>query len=467
VDDLSFRAEFRHALDPIAPPAPWLREAVRQGLRQRQSQTRTPARGVRGRLIQPAWLLPAVAILLAIAVIIAVIAGTRLLHIDQPIPVGPPQHGAAAPAGCPGWSTSPQNGGQDEPADRMTSASTGWATGALRTTDGGAGWRRVLPEELQSDAPPSTNRQAYPPAYADFFLDSKHAWIAYAIPSTTSCFDHVTLFLTNDGGATWRRSHPVAAPIQADNNLQLTVGFVDAQRGWMFVLGEGRLAPDWFVYSTTNGGLDWQETAQIPQGSSFCGVTFVQPDIGFLGGCLNTGGPYASLTVTRDGGKTWQTERLPTPVGDMFTITSPVFFDTNRGVIPILASTTEGNTSVPSDYLDLTDDGGKTWRATTPISLPGYPAAFGFADATHYLVLISGVNVDSYTVYRSSDSGATWTEGPTLPSMTGPFAPRFMFVDSLHGFLEAPGPVGSGPAIFLATADGGKTWQNMHPRLVA
>lgn len=464
MDDLSFRAEFHRALDPTAPPAPWLRDAVRNGLRRRA--VRPPRRGVRQRLTQPAWLLPAVAVLLAIAIIIAVIAGSRLLHFNPTIPVGPPQHGAAAPAGCPGWSTSPQNGGQNVPSDRMITASTGWTGGGLRTTDGGADWRRVLPDDIQSDAPPSTNRRAYPPAYVDYFLDATHAWIAYGIPSRTSCFDHVTVFATSDGGATWKRSHPVEAAIQADSSLQLLLGFTDTERGWMFVLAGGRLAPDWFVYGTTNGGMDWHQVSQIPMVSSFCGVTFVQPNVGFLGGCLNTGGPYATLTVTRDGGRTWEIQKLPTPVGDQFTVTSPYFFDQNRGVIPILASITQGNTSVPSDYLDVTDDGGKTWRALPPLPVPDYPEAFGFADPTHFVALITGAKGDSDTIYRSADGGATWAGGVTVPSLIGQNAPQFLFVDAQHGFVESPGSVGAGPAVFLATSDGGKTWRNMHPRVV-
>jgi photosystem II stability/assembly factor-like uncharacterized protein len=416
--------------------------------------------------MQPPWLLPAVAVLLAIAIIITIIAGSRLLHFNPTTPVGPPQHGAAAPTGCPGWTVSPQNRGSNEASDRMASSSTGWANGALRTTDGGADWRRVLPEELQGDQPPLTSRQAYPPAYDDFFFDSLHGWLAYGIPSTTTCFDHVTVFATSDGGATWKRSHPVNATIRADNSLQLILGFTDAQHGWMFVLAGGRLAPDWFVYATTNGGMDWQETAQIPLVSSFCGVTFIQPNVGFLGGCINTGGPYASLTVTRDGGKTWQTQKLPTPLGDMFTITSPVFFDRYRGVLPIRASAMQGNTSSPYDYLDITDDGGTTWRALPPLTLPGYPEAFGFADPTHFLVLVTGVKGDQDTIYRSSDGGMTWTEGAPVPSMMGPSVPQFGFVDPQHGFVEAPGAVGAGPSIFLATSDGGKTWRNVHPRLV-
>lgn len=466
MDDLSFRAEFHRALDPTVPPAPWLREAVREGLRRRIA-ARPRRRALRGRLSQPAWLLPAIAVLLAVAIIIAVVAGTRLLHFNQTIPVGPPQHGAAAPAGCPEWSVTPPNGQPDQASDRMTSASTGWASGALRTTDGGADWRHVLPDEVQSDAPPSTDRKAYPPAYTDYFLDSNHAWLAYAIPSRTACFDHLTVFSTSDGGVTWRRSHPLNPAIQADSSLGLEVGFLDAQRGWMFVLAGGRLAPDWFEYATTDGGMDWQELSRLPSLSSFCGVTFIHPDVGFLGGCINTGGPAATLTVTRDGGKTWEVQRLPTPEGEQFTITSPYFFDEKRGVIPILASTMHGNASVPTDYLDVTDDGGLTWRALPPLAIPDYPQAFGFADPMHFLALTLASKGDSGTIYRSADGGNTWTAGATVPSLIGPGQPGLMFVDPQHGFIESAGLVGAGPRIFLATSDGGKTWRNMHPRVVA
>lgn len=465
MDDLSFRAQFHRAFDPITPPAPWLAAAVRDGLRTRR-QARPSRRGLQ-RLRQPAWLLPAIAALLAIAIIAAVVLGGRLLHFNQTIPIGPPQHGLAAPAGCPGWSTNPQSNGPQQTSDRMTSTSTGWAGGALRTTDAGTEWHRVTPPELESDAPPSTNRLAYPPGYVDFFLDSNRAWLAYGIPSATSCFDHVTVFSTSDGGATWKRSHPIDAAIQADTTLQLDIGFIDAHRGWLFVLASGRLAPDWFVYATTDGGMDWQQVGQLSNNSSFCGLTFIKPDVGFLGGCINTSGPYADLTVTRDGGKTWQLQKLPTPYGDMFTITSPFFFDQNRGVIPILAYTTQGNTEVASSYLDVTGDGGKTWRALPPMSVADSVQAFGFADPTHFLALTVGSKGDVEDIYLSSDGGVTWRAGPSVPPIQGQFVPQFTFVDAAHGFVELPGLPGAGPSIFLATSDGGKSWRNMHPRVVS
>jgi photosystem II stability/assembly factor-like uncharacterized protein len=461
VDDLSFRAEFHRALDPLAPPAPWLAVAVRDGLRRRR-KARHVRRGFR-RLNQPAWLLPAIAALLAIAIVIALVAGSRLLHFNQTIPVGPPQHGLGAPARCPGWSTS--SGGLEPTSDRMTSVTTGWAGGVLRTTDGGASWHRTAPDGMLGDAPPGTDRKAFPPGYTDFFLDSNHAWLAYGYPSTTSCFDHVTVFSTADGGQTWKRSNPVNAAIQSDTSLQLLLDFIDPQRGWLFVLASGRLAPDWFVYSTANGGLDWQPISQVPLITSFCGVDFISGSVGFLGGCPNSGG-NADLPETRDGGKTWDTVRLPAPVGSQFTFNDPVFFDQNHGIIHVTAQTFQGNTETPSDYLATTDDGGLTWRALPPLTLPGYAQAFDFVDPNHFFVLLSDVNGASASIYKTVDGGATWSlaSGNLVPlSQT---YPEVMFVDALHGFIDEPGQqIGQGPLSFLATTDGGRTWRDMHPQV--
>jgi photosystem II stability/assembly factor-like uncharacterized protein len=463
VDDLSFRAKFHRALDPLAPAAPWLAVAVRDGLRQRRRNVRPVRRGIR-RLNEPTWLLPAIAALLAIAIVVALGAGSRLLHFNQTTPVGPPQHGLGAPAGCPGWSTNPS--GLATVSDRMTSITTGWAGGVLRTTDGGTKWQRMAPDGMLSDAPPGTDRKAYPPGYTDFFLDSNHASLAYGYPSANSCFDHVTVFSTADGGQTWKRSNPVNAAIQSDTSLQLLLDFVDPQHGWLFVLASGRLAPDWFVYYTANGGVDWQLASQLPQIASFCGVDFISESVGFLGGCLNSGGLNPDLPETRDGGKTWDTVRLPVAVGSQFTFGDPVFFDQNRGIIHITAQIFQGNTESPSDYLATTDDGGLTWRALPPLTLPGYAQTFDFVDPNHFFVLLSDGKGASESIYKTVDGGATWSlsSGNLLPLYQT--YPEVMFVDAQHGFIDEPGQqIGQGPSSFLATTDGGRTWRDMHPQV--
>ncbi len=464
MDDLSFRAEFRRALDPMVPPAPWLTSAVRDRLRRRRS-SRLALRGALRGLDQPAWLLPLVAVLLIVAILIAAIAGSRIFH-SHSIPVRPPQHGLAGPAQCPAWSTSTQSGGLSGSSDRMTTPSVGWASGALRTTDRGAHWRTTAPAEMFSEAPRGTDPAAYPPAYNDFFLDSDHAWLAYGYPSKTSCFDHVTVFSTSDGGAAWRRSPPFNPPIQADTSLQLQLFFVDSEHGWLFVLAEGRLAPDWFVYATSDGGQDWRQVSQMSLMSSFCSVEFISLTVGFLGGCLNTSGPTPSLTATRDGGQTWTAVILPATKGNMFQVLAPVFFDQNHGVVHVSASTFQGNTQTSSDYLAATDDGGLTWHALQPFSFPGYVQAIGFSDPDHFVALSTDDKSGMSSIYVTADAGRTWTHSAGVFPGSYQTYPEISFVDPNHGFLELPSPkLGAAPFALYATADAGRTWMNMNPHL--
>jgi hypothetical protein len=100
VDDRSFRAEFHRALDPVAPPAPWLAAAVRDGLQQRRRTIRRSHRGPR-RLNRTGWFLPAlelrgpeaprlmalIAVLLALAIVISMLM-VRGLHLLGPTPAG-------------------------------------------------------------------------------------------------------------------------------------------------------------------------------------------------------------------------------------------------------------------------------------------------------------------------------------------------------------------------------------------
>jgi hypothetical protein len=463
LEDLSLRADFHRALDAVAPPAPWLAGVVRDGLRERRKTVRRSRSGIQP-LPRPTWLLPAVAALLAIAIVLALVLSGQLAHFYRTIPVRPPQHGLAAPTGCPGWSAG-QSGTAAPASDKMTSRSVGWANGALRTTDGGADWQRLAPNDMLSDAPKGTDPKAYPPGYVDYFLDSDHAWLAYSYPSTTSCFDHVTVFSTVDGGQTWKRSRPVDAAVQADSSLQLQLYFLDAKNGWLMVLGQGRLVPDWFVYTTTNGGLDWQFLSQIPLMSSWCSVEFISRTVGFLGDCQNSGGPTPHLTVTRDGGKTWRSVTLPAPVGTQFTVTDPVFFNQDQGIVHVNAQIYQGNTESPSDYLAVTGDGGNTWSALPQLSIPGYAQAFAFIDSNHFFVLVSDSKGSTDSIYRTADGGRTWSAAGDLPPLFQTY-PELMFIDSQHGFVDEPSQnIGGGPLALLSTSDGGRTWKDMHPQV--
>lgn len=458
MEDLSLRAEFRRALDVLAPPAPWLSASVRERLRERRPKERT--RRVRPQASRPTWLLPVAAGLLALAIVAALVYGERVLNL-KPAPVQHPRQGQA-PAGCPPWGTS-SSGGYTPASDKMITASIGWAGGALRTTDGGAHWHDVTPAAMRADAPSAADARRYPPGYTDFFLDGNHAWVARSVSSATTCFAHETVFATSDGGRTWAESAPIDAAVTVDSYLQLVLDFIDPQHGWLMVLGMGRLAPDWFVYSTTDGGHSWRLVSQLPAISSFCAVTFLSQTTGFLGGCLNSGSPAASLSVTRDGGKTWAPVQLPEPQGSSFTVEGPVFFDQDRGIVVVISQTSQGNTLTSNEYLAETSDGGWTWRALPPMPA-GVGVAFDFVDPTHFWTYGYGTDpkVGSTSIYKTTDGGVNWTVVKSdLPALD---SGSIHFVDAQHGFIIANNQAnGQGPSAVLVTSDGGNTWKQIQP----
>ena len=456
MEDPRLRAEFHRAFDAVVPPAPWLAVSLRERFRERRPDARTRP------VIRTAWLAPTVAVLLAVAIVATFIYMARA-HPQRTIPVLPPRQGQA-PQGCPQWITG-SYGMQSNSSATMTSASTGWFAGALRTTDGGAHWRDVSPPAMRVDVPSDAGARPYPPSYAEFFLDANRAWIARTYSSATSCFDHVAVFSTSDGGRTWDETDLTVAAIQSDTYMQLQLDFVDKQHGWLLVLAGGRLAPDWFVYSTTDAGRHWKVVSQLPLGPSTCGMTFISQTTGFLGGCRNSGGSSATLTVTRDAGKTWSLVRLPEPFGTQFSIQSPVFFDQNRGFVSVNATISEGNTQRSSGYLVATSDGGNTWQLMPDLP-SGYAYAFGFLDPNHIWELTNEGKGGSSALYQSNDGGKSWTLVTRDQPLTYFNSPLLIFIDPQTGFIFQPGQqFGQAPSALLVTNDGGHTWKQTNPQI--
>src|SRR5260221_8427866 len=86
----------------------------------------------------PAWILPAVAALLALALVTALLISAHALR-PRAVQVKQPEFNIPAAGAC------VDSGGAGRAPDTMTSATTGWSTGPLRTTDGGATWHDVSP----------------------------------------------------------------------------------------------------------------------------------------------------------------------------------------------------------------------------------------------------------------------------------------------------------------------------------
>jgi photosystem II stability/assembly factor-like uncharacterized protein len=485
LDDLSFRAKFHRALDPMAPPAPWLAAAVRDGMRQRR-RTRQSRRGLR-RLTRPAWLLPAVAVLLAIAIVLTLVVGSRLLHSNQTVPAGPqtvrpPQQAPAAPTGCPSWSN-PRVPEQWLWPTELASGGVAWAQGGLRTADGGAHWREVSPPALHAG-----NAGLYPPGYAEFYLDGNHAWQAGVYGTGTSCFDHIAVFGTSDGGKTWQQSSPVLVDVPPGYDVgRMQVGFVDGQSGWLWVLmevqnfftGSGPFTES-YLLSTSDGGLNWHMVSKVSasifhaHSNSYCGVslfqmTFSSATVGWIApGTTVSGSPPSpcdnpATVVTRDGGITWKSQSQPGSCNCWTGV--PTFVDQLHGVWQIASGGPNSSTSLMS-----TSDGGLTWRSLPPPPSSDFLLAVTPQDAKDLWALVAppgwskaSPSTDKWPLYHSSDGGQTWTVvGGGVPVSRGWIV---LFADAKNGMVVQIGGVGNAQTLLAVTSDGGSTWKIVNPSL--
>src|SRR5450759_159321 len=207
-----------------------------------------------------------VAALLALAIVATLVFAGRSLNSKQAVPAGPPPSPvtkATLPsprADCTVWTPGAAYGAPVP--EKMVSPTTGWAAGALRTTDGGAHWLNLAPPTI-----PGRSSGA-----AEFYLDASHGWVAEAAASSKACVDHVVVFSTVDGGQTWQESAPISVTVKsALDQIWLpdylpmghSLDFVDPQHGWMVVQAGGA---NWLgginhgvgaLYRTTDGGLHW------------------------------------------------------------------------------------------------------------------------------------------------------------------------------------------------------------------
>jgi hypothetical protein len=166
-----------------------------------------------------------------------------------------------------------------------------------------------------------------------------------------------------------------------------------------------------------------------------------------------------AFRVSADGGQTWSEERrLPDHATDL----GFGFTDATHGYsMWTVGAAGEAQTFV----VDLTDDGGRTWRKTTAGSLPASTGAdvlgnVHFSDAAHGIALgtLRATATDGYAFGRplrclgwaTDDAGATWTDIPDAPCLWGGVS----WQTSTLGYVVLP------DRGITMTTDGGRTWVN-------
>ena len=329
-------------------------------------------------------------------------------------------------------------------AIRMLDTMHGWAltaTEVLKTADGGSTWEDVSP----------TNNPLKTSGEADF-MDAQHAWIAIPPGQTSSgtLSGSIKVLYTVDGAAHWQVATIIdVAAVGTDRPH-----FINALDGWLEVGTGAALSHESVdIFSTTNGGQTWLKVASAGPNSS-SGLSFDGDKTGLsfqdaFNGWATATTPatdHAWLYVTHDGGKTWQSQSLPTLPGLTnveYDTTPPVFFG-NEGLLPVQVNTA----TLRGIDLYVTHDGGSHW---SPTELTTFASTNVYILDMHH----AWATVESI-VYATNNGGQSWVKQGTAPDTVAGMS----FVDENNGW--AIGYINDTTPLLLHTIDGGRSWQVIH-----
>jgi photosystem II stability/assembly factor-like uncharacterized protein len=282
-------------------------------------------------------------------------------------------------------------------------ARVAWASGTggtfVVTTNGGATWRAgVVPgaEDLEfRDVEGVSDRVAY---------------LMAAGPGEDS-----RIYKTEDGGATWTLQFQNHNP----SAFYDCFAFWDQKHGVTFSDAVSGVFP---AIRTTNG-TTWQNigarlpSAQDGEAAFAASGTCIAAQGGKRAWIATGGAAKARVLATTDGGDSWQAFDTPitqgTPISGGISI---AFRDPHHG---ILAGGDLGSSSVPTDNVAVSKDGGATWAlaAHTPFASAVYGLAYvpGFGQRT---VVATGPAGAAW----SADEGGSWN---SLPGISGFWAVAF------------------------------------------
>ncbi len=339
----------------------------------------------------------------------------------------PPAKGLSAPAPAPG----PAQVVRDLRQVSMFSSTAGWALSeskVLSTQDGGATWSDVTPKGLSSLS-----------GAASFFLDGGHAWLV------TAGDLKLTVFRTTDSGRTWTQS-------RGPDAMGAIMRFWDEKTGLLVAhLGAAMSHEEVSIFRTEDGGATWKLLSHTPIDKEMpgalpltgikSGLAMLGSDRGWVTGSWPVPGkPY--LFATKDGGKTWSAVVLPLPkeyAGEMMTVEPPVFSVTGRE--GVMAANLYGEGRITLFF--STSDRGETWQYRGKLKSGG----------DRFFLSIAGPGslhaLDGERLYASTDAGKSWTQVTPAAKLTD--------VTSVQFISEQAGWVASGGQL-LKTVDGGKTW---------
>lgn len=357
----------------------------------------------------------------------------------------------------------------------MMDETSGWAwytdqanvSYLLHTSDRGQTWQNVTPQE---------NLKTYLQRYSHYEVDAQTAWIL---------LEGEKLIRTLDGGQTWDViNQNVRDKLAWPYPDWYTLRFTDANHGWLRgdVTAAGSRV---FFYETLDGGVTWHPADFETLPGSYRHENakneiafWVDTDVIYYDlerFIIAPGDQEGTLEmfVSTNWGNSWNTVELPssTPSTQLFNlydrkIHSPVFFDSQNGVLAVTIRDANANITQLSVY--GTSDGGRLWSFLGgPLILkdtivePGSEVLFV---SIHDAILLCGTNL--CVTHDSGNSWQTLDYGLSIPADKQTTSFHLDFVNPNIGWLlvnlydDQYSWLGFH---LLITTDGGITWSEISP----
>jgi photosystem II stability/assembly factor-like uncharacterized protein len=278
-----------------------------------------------------------------------------------------------------------------------------WASGSastvLRTTNGGATWRKL---KVTGDA-------------LDFRdIDAIDAQTAYVLSIGNGAASRI--YKTTNSGATWTLQFQNKDP----KAFLDAMSFWDANNGIVF--GDS-INGQFYILLTDNGGETWSRLAvsRLPlalenEGAFAASGTNIAV-FGKTHAWIGTGaGAKARVLRSTDRGRSWEVADTPIAAGPSTGIFSIAFRDEKHGVV-VGGDYSKEKEAV--DNLAVTDDGGVTWKLVKGLS--GFRSVVAYVPGAKTPALVAlGPSGGDYSL----DDGQTWQpiEGPGFDTFS--FMPR-------------------------------------------
>lgn len=218
-----------------------------------------------------------------------------------------------------------------------------------------------------------------------FFVNEDYGWVVSLLGQ---------IFKTADGGNTWVKQYD-----QSGVRFR-SVGFADSLNGWAGTLDNALL------YQTKNGGKTWTPVSNIPnpRPGGICGIAVVNAKVIYASGRYD--GP-ARVIKSSDGGATWTVIDLETQAK---TLIDCYFWSPDSGMV-VGGNGTSADLNLLNAVILTTFDGGKTWqtrRRTTRVGEWGWKISFP-SHRTGYVSLESLSPARGYCL-KTTNGGLTWEE---------------------------------------------------------